>query len=1120
MHTSQLSKYLLAVALLLCLAAPAARAAATEPHLLDEALSLTGDCSTGNLDKIPDPGCPGGLHPSEAFAHPSSVATDPHGDIYVASHGPKTPSFESDPAYAGVDVFDPSGHFLTEVAVPGAQQIAVDAGGHLYVFTNCAPGAPCYDPARYFLRFDPTEYAPAAGEIAYGNPPVELPIGGSGTQRPRGIAINPSNQHVFASFFTNGAAEIQELGPPVDGEPNEVLEEKIGAAVPRYPSAIAVDAAHGLIYVVDALPPNDEGETVVRAFELASPHGLVRTLDGSSVPGGFDGNDFLLSLAAEEASGDLFIGETVANNRVYEVEQDGTLLHTYIHGFTGETVIHVDNSAESPNQGYLFVPSGNTPTNHHAFAFAPPGAEPQPPAIEAVSVSGVGEREALLEATVNPEGLATRYSFEYTAQAAFEEHGFEGAAAGGGTLAPASDGRHVSAPATGLLPGTAYRFRVRAENECEPAGCSDEAEGSFTTYSAPPQGGSCENQAQRTGPSAALPDCRAYELVTPPDTNGLGPQAPGALYTVLSGGLNAGLPTVRADGEAIPFATGGGSLAGMNTSGGLGGDIYLATRTPSGWQIASETPTGEENPSSEGGPKAISPDYGYAAWVFGSPLGSSLDDDPIYLRAPDGSLQLIGEGPLATVKRVEMEQVGTGGAHVIFKTSVPLVQGAPAAEAIYDRTPDGVVHLVSLLPGDVTPSAGAKYSGSSADGSVVAFNLPEGIYARLDDSRTVAAAPAGSSSAGLSDDGHYLFYVNGGDFFRFDTESEETVEIAATGDAEPVNVPSLGTGAYFVSEAQLGEANPLGAEALAGQPNLYYWDGAATDFVATLSAEDMKGEAGAGSFKEWMRNAASRLLDRDPTRSSAQGQTLLFRSRAPLTGYDPEGHSEIYRYDAGEETLACVSCNPSGAAPTSDATLITIEGPVHGERGDAGASLAANLSADGTRAFFESSDRLVAADNDGVQDVYEWEAEGRGSCRQAGGCVFLISSGQSSRPNFFYGAGADGEDAAIMTSDLLSAKDGDETPSIYDARVGGGFAIEGAGAGECLGEACQPAASAKGDPPVSLHGARNVAQTTGGPCPKGKRRVKKAGKRRCIGERDHRGHRRHQKANKGKGGRR
>jgi hypothetical protein len=1122
MRTSRISRYLLAAALLLCLAAPAARAA-EEPHVFDEALSLTGDCSTGTLDMVPDPGCPGGVHPSEAFASPSSIATDPHGDIYVASRGTPTACCGFDPVQGHVDVFDPGGHFLAELAVPGAKQIAVDAGGRLYVSASfCLFGTECYDPSRYLLRFDPTKYAPGTGEIAYGNPPVKLPVAhnSEGPIPPVGIAINPSNQHVFASYGGE-YSKIWEYGPTVDGEPNEVLDEDV-ASINR-PGALAVDAAHGLLYATDSTA-EDNGEAVVRAFELAPPHDLVRTLDGSTSGGFSDGRVDLISLAAEEASGDLFIGDVPGNSRVYEVEEDGTLAHTYKHGFVGEAIIYVDNSPESPNQGYLFVPSG-VALPGHAFAFAPPAPDPQPPVVEAVSASGVGEREALLEAIINPEGLTTSYTVEYTTQAAFEEHGFEGAVtAGGGTLAPAISGRHVAVPVAGLSAGTAYRFRVEAENECQPGGCADQAEGSFTTYSSPLQGGSCENQALRTGPSAALPDCRAYELVTPADTNGVAPQAPGARYSVYSGGFYAGVPTVRADGEAIPFATGGGSLAGMNTAGGLGGDIYLATRTPSGWQIASETPTGEESPSSEAGPLAMSPDLSAVAWVFGAPLGSPGSEVPVYLRAPDGGLQLIGEGPLATVKRVDLKYVGTGGAHTIFQTQVPLVEGAPAAPAqvVYDRTPDGVLHIVSLLPGEVVPSGGASYSGSSPDGSAVAFRIDSEapLYVRLDNSRTIVASPAGGAYVGFSDDGRYLFYINEGGFFRFDIETEETGEIAATGlGAEPVNVASRGTGAYFVSEARLGEANPLGEEADEGQPNLYHWDGEATHFVATLSAEDMEGKLGEdgfeGGFEEWMLHAGSRLLDRDPTRSSAEGSTLVFRSRTQLTDYDPEGHAEVYRYDADEDALACISCNPTGAAAASDAGLMTLDGPLHGENGDAGASLAANLSADGTRAFFETSDRLLAADNDGTQDVYEWEAEGKGSCRQPGGCVFLISSGNSARPNFFYGADPEGRDVAIVTADLLSPEDGDETLSIYDARVGGGFPAAGAGAGECLGEACQPAARAAADPPVSLQGARNVPASKGRKCPKGKRLAKKAGKRRCVPRGRH-----HRKANKGKGGRR
>ena len=38
----------------------------------------------------------------------------------------------------------------------------------------------------------------------------------------------------------------------------------------------------------------------------------------------------------------------------------------------------------------------------------------------------------------------------------------------------------------------------------------------------------------------------------------------------------------------------------------------------------------------------------------------------------------------------------------------------------------------------------------------------------------------------------------------------------------------------------------------------------------------------------------------------------------PITGYDNDGHSEIFRYDAPEDTIACASCNPTGARATGE----------------------------------------------------------------------------------------------------------------------------------------------------------------------------------------------------------
>ena len=86
----------------------------------------------------------------------------------------------------------------------------------------------------------------------------------------------------------------------------------------------------------------------------------------------------------------------------------------------------------------------------------------------------------------------------------------------------------------GLAPGTTYHYRFVAESGgggpvygIDPDGpegpeeATPEAglEGTFTTYRAP-QPAPCANDAYRGGSSGALPDCRAYEMVTPLDKEG------------------------------------------------------------------------------------------------------------------------------------------------------------------------------------------------------------------------------------------------------------------------------------------------------------------------------------------------------------------------------------------------------------------------------------------------------------------------------------------------------------------------------------------------------------------------------------------------------------------------
>ncbi len=118
-----------------------------------------------------------------------------------------------------------------------------------------------------------------------------------------------------------------------------------------------------------------------------------------------------------------------------------------------------------------------------------------------------------------------------------------------------------------------------------------------------------------------------------------------------------------------------------------------------------------------------------------------------------------------------------------------------------------------------------------------------------------------------------------------------------------------------------------------------------------------------------------------------------------------------------------------------------------------------NLSEDGARVFFDSEEALVPQDDNGQLNVYEWEREGAGSCATGqGGCLYLISTGQSADPSFFAGAGGpNGNNVLFFTRQSLVGQDTDENVDVYDARIGGGLAAQTTTApvAPCLGEECR-----------------------------------------------------------------
>jgi hypothetical protein len=1100
---------------------PASRAFAQEAHVFDPVLSLTGNCSTSSVDQVPDPGlCPmppgvaGVDHPSVAFKSPKSIATDSYGNIYVANYGQNSSGSEG-----RIDVFDSKGFFVTEVAAQGPLNIAVDSEGNLYAVT-------AHEGESELLRYPPSLYEPAAAEISYEKVPMPV-TGGSLTPRSfasvMGLAVNPLNDHVFV----HDGKVITEFKSAAEN--NEVIGSiGKGTLTADLAVGLAIDASRGRIYADDFAHAGKFPEpSAIDVFELNPPHTLVETIDGTSLPAGeFIG---LPAIAVEELTGHIFTYEG-GTEVVYELTETGEYLATVDHElqghYGGSTEVSVDNGKHSPNgkedpfgRSYLFVPIPG-----HAFAFKP--LEECAPEIASTAFTGVTETETLLQAEVEPCNLPTSYAFEYTPLERYEEEGFSGVSiAGEGQIPAGLAPVPVSAAAEGLEPGTAYRFRIVATNELG----SDEGEGAFRTY--PAYGlEACPNEGVRTGFSALLPDCRAYELVTPPDTNGRAPLGVDHLGSYFS--TRESSPA----GNAVSFAIEGGALPGSDATGSYAGDPYLASRTDSGWSTSYTGPSGSEAPALL--PGSTSPDQGFSFWSTADGTGSAAIEEEIstYLHYPDGHSALVGRGSIGTDPKAVGKLISENGGHIVFVSggSAPAIQLEPNAPpsgtgTVYDRTIDPATgeeetHVVSLLPGNVTPAAGqnATYAGASLDGNGVAFMIGKKLYLRLDDEETYEVGE-NVTFEGVAEGGVRIFYLEGGDLFDFDAESEEAIRFTESGDITPVNVAADGTAAYFVSPSVLtGEENPNGATAQAGKENLYLSREGTISFVGTVTKRDVEGEGpnksdlvdGLGLWAQAVEGLTGGL-GRDPSRATSNGQVLLFESRAALAGYDPEGHAEVYRYGLASGELTCLSCIPTLALASGQASLESVSQQKGDPEPFGSFAFVDNLSADGRRAVFQSTEPLVTRDNDGLQDVYEWEAQGVGSCTNPGGCVYLISSGHSPRINYLYAVSDGGNDVFFRTSDLLLSSDTDETPSLYDARVEGGFPEPRS----CDMSFC-PERQRFAPPvlatPASPSSGKPGNVNEGRHCPKGTRKVTSKGKTRCV-SRHHRHH--HRKAgSKKKGG--
>ena len=342
------------------------------------------------------------------------------------------------------------------------------------------------------------------------------------------------------------------------------------------------------------------------------------------------------------------------------------------------------------------------------------------PVIESEDAASIEATAANLEATIAPGAAITTYQFDIT-EAQYNAAGkaFTGATtvAGAKTISPEETHKSVNTLITGLTPATTYVYRVVATNRCA-AGSPCVTDGPTQTLTTaktpgtPPE--TCPKNAARRAeqPDAKdLPDCRAYEIVSPAETGG-------------SDATNGVYVRAAASGGAITYGSRG---AFAEPASALYNSQLLSRREPERdrWSTRSINPPYEADQSGEDA-------SGYKGAFFTADLTEGLVETDIPLTsapeaAPAGlpemyladlasgapsSYRLVSELPPSEAEYTEPHQsgglegvyaLGASGdlSHVVFSTSSGAGQFGPMHEWV-----NGQVGFVAVSnDGEVWKSA-------------------------------------------------------------------------------------------------------------------------------------------------------------------------------------------------------------------------------------------------------------------------------------------------------------------------------------------------------------------------------------------------------------------------------
>jgi len=714
---------------------------------------------------------------SGIFGGLTGVAVDPVGNLFVSS---ETRFFE----------FAPDGAFLTDFTpniqgVEGVEAnygrftagLAVDAAGDLYA-----------DERGSVLKLN------SSGVLL-------APIVGGGAN----FALDPTTRDVFATVgrevdhyapFCHYGHLKPEACSPIDS---------FGAAHLSEPRGLALNDSSGTVYVADA------GQRDVAVFDatpflpdvIASAKAKAPTeesVEGEVNPAGAP--EEITSCEFTYGKEENSYGEGSAACQP-SASFSGTAHPTAsFTGLTYGTTYHYRLGAEDSN--------GLAASYDQSFTTLP-----QEPAIEAQHAVAVHSDFALIAARVNPGGgeaeYHTHYHVEYVTQKQFEEGEFQGAQQSPSVdLGSARTFQAVSVKLPGLTPNTSYRYRLVAENASSPPGGNLGPTHAFTTLPFHEVKDTCLNAHVRQQTSASLLlDCRAYELVSAPNTSG---------YDVESN-LIAGQSPFGDYPEAhgrLVYGIHDGGIPGTGEPTNRGVDPYIATRTEEGWKTEYVGIPAHGTPSTAPfSSTLLQADAGLHTFAFGGPeickpcfgAGQTETGEPLHLpngklvQGMEGSIPQPGAEPAGYVAR----PLSADGTHLVFGSKSQFEPGGDSngEVSIYDRNlSTGETHVVSKLPDEANIPCLAANCASSSGGIGELAISKEGSH--------VLIGQLTEEAAGAK---YWHLYINVGD-------SPRTIELtpgAATGVLFD-GMTADGSKVFFSSEEHLTEEDEQHSGA-----DLYMW---------------------------------------------------------------------------------------------------------------------------------------------------------------------------------------------------------------------------------------------------------------------------------------------------------